>query len=66
MRVFVFSAAPATGAAFAVLALSLNDVGAVMDVALQGAGLDGPRTEYHLTGQPGGEEGVTKAAADTG
>lgn len=53
VRVFAFSAAPATGAAFAVLALSLNNVGAAIDVVLAGAGLGGGRTEYHLTGQAG-------------
>lgn len=52
VRVFAFSAAPSTGASHAVLALSLNRVGA--DFAVELAGLpSGPRVEYHLTGQPG-------------
>lgn len=62
VRVFVFSAAPATGATYVILALSLNDVGATFDVVLEGAGLGGVRTEFHLTGQPGGRRVVTRGS----
>lgn len=50
VRVFCFSASAASGAARAVLALSLNTVGARIDVVLEGAGMGGPRVEYVLTG----------------
>lgn len=54
VRVFVFSAAPATRALYSILALSLNNVSATTQVVLQGSSdLGGLRTEYHLTGQPG-------------
>jgi len=53
VRVFAFDAAPATGAKLALLALNLNAVDTTLLVALAGAGADGPRTEFHLTGAPG-------------
>lgn len=53
VRVFAFDAAPATGAVKAILALNLNAANTTMLIALQGAGMAGPRTEWHLTGQPG-------------
>ena len=53
VRVFAFSAAPGAGGARALLALSLNTVGATMRVALGGAGVGGARREWHLSGPLG-------------
>ena len=50
-RVFAFDAAPATGAKLALLALNLNAANTTLLVNL--AGMGGPRTEFHLTGEPG-------------
>lgn len=58
VRVFCFSASVASGAARAVLALSLNTVGARIDVAFEGAGMGGARVEYALTGDLGAPRGA--------
>ena len=52
-RVFAFDAAPGTGAKLALLALNLNAADTTLLVALEGAGVSGPRIEFHLTGAPG-------------
>jgi len=53
VRLFVFSASPASNALRVLLALSLNTVAAEIEVRLEGEGMGGPRVEYSLFGDLG-------------